>query len=81
MQQTVTQTVGEGEAVTGGYSDVVVNDSDLSTTCTATASDDDVYFLEGGMEREAHHQRHLPHGPQCETTLHLPLAAPVDPPR
>ena len=32
----------------GGYSDVVVNDSHLSTTCTAAAGDDDVYFLEGG---------------------------------
>ena len=40
----------------GGYSDVVMNDSHLSTTCTAAASDDDIYFLEGGMEREAHHQ-------------------------
>ena len=57
MQQTVTQTVGEGgRAVMGGYSDVVVNDSRLSTACTAAASDDDVYFLEGGTEREAHHQ-------------------------
>ena len=33
----------------GGYSDVVMNDSHLSTTCTATAGDDDVYFLEGGQ--------------------------------
>ena len=32
----------------GGYSDVVMNDSHLSTTCTAAAGDDDVYFLEGG---------------------------------
>ena len=32
----------------GGYSDVVMNDSHLSTTCTAAASDDDIYFLEGG---------------------------------
>ena len=32
----------------GGYSGVVVNESHLSTTCTAAASDDDVYFLEGG---------------------------------
>ena len=56
MQQTVTEMVGEGEAVTGGYSNVVMNDSHLSTTCTAAAGDDDVYFLEGGMEREAHHQ-------------------------
>ena len=56
MQQTVTQTVGEGEAVMGGYSDVVVKDYHLSTACTAAASDDDVYFLEGGSEREAHHQ-------------------------
>ena len=52
----------------GGYSGVVINESHLSTTCTATASDDDVYFLEGGMEGEAHHQPHLPHGLQCETT-------------
>ena len=33
----------------GGYSDVVMNDSHLSTTCTAAASDDDVHFLEGGQ--------------------------------
>ena len=33
----------------GGYSDIVVNDSHLSTACTAAASDDDVYFLEGGQ--------------------------------
>ena len=32
----------------GGYSDVVMNDSHLSTACTAAASDNDVYFLEGG---------------------------------
>ena len=32
----------------GGYSDVVVNDCHLSTTCTAAAGDDDVHFLEGG---------------------------------
>ena len=32
----------------GGYSDVVMNDSHLSTTCTAAAGDDDVHFLEGG---------------------------------
>ena len=48
--------LGRGEAVTGGYSDVVVNDSCLSTACTAAASDNDVYFLEGGTEREACHQ-------------------------
>ena len=40
----------------GRYSDVVINDSHLSTTCTAAAGDDCVHFLEGGMEREAHHQ-------------------------
>ena len=40
----------------GSYSDVVINDSHLSTACTAAAGDVDVYFLEGGMEREAHHQ-------------------------
>ena len=49
----------------GGYSDVVVNESCLSTACTAAASDDDIYFLEGGTEREAHHQPHLPHGLWC----------------
>ena len=32
----------------GGYSDVVMNDSCLSTACTAAAGDDDIYFLEGG---------------------------------
>ena len=32
----------------GGYSGVVVNESHLSTACTAAASDDDIYFLEGG---------------------------------
>ena len=32
----------------GGYSDVVMNESHLSTACTAAVSDDDVYFLEGG---------------------------------
>ena len=32
----------------GGYSDVVMNDSHLSTTCTAAAGDNDVHFLEGG---------------------------------
>ena len=32
----------------GGYSDVVMNDSHLSTTCTAAASDNGVHFLEGG---------------------------------
>ena len=32
----------------GGYSDVVMDDSHLSTACTAAASDNDVYFLEGG---------------------------------
>ena len=32
----------------GGCSDVVVNESRLSTACTAAASDDDIYFLEGG---------------------------------
>ena len=32
----------------GGYSDVVMNESHLSTTCTAAAGDNDVYFLEGG---------------------------------
>ena len=32
----------------GGYSDVVMNVSHLSTTCTAAAGDDDNYFLEGG---------------------------------
>ena len=32
----------------GGYSDVVMNDSCLSTTCTAAASDDGVHFLGGG---------------------------------
>ena len=31
----------------GGYSDVVMNDSHLSTACAAAASDDDVYFLKG----------------------------------
>ena len=48
--------LGRGEAVMGGYSDVVMNESHLSTACTAAASDDGVHFLEGGMEREAHHQ-------------------------
>ena len=56
----------------GGYSDVVVYESHLSTTCTAAASDDGVHFLEGGMEREAHHQQHLPHGPWCETAYICP---------
>ena len=32
----------------GGYLGVVINESHLSTTCTATAGDDDIYFLEGG---------------------------------
>ena len=32
----------------GGYSDVVMNESHLSTACTAAASDNDVYFLDGG---------------------------------
>ena len=35
----------------GGYSGVVVYESHLSTACTATAGDDDIYFLEGGMKR------------------------------
>ena len=48
--------LGRGEVVMGGYSNVVLNDSHLSTTCTAAAGDDDIYFLEGGMEREARHQ-------------------------
>ena len=56
----------------GGYSDVVMNDSHLSTTCTAAAGDDDVHFLEGGMEREARHQLHLPHRLQCETAYICP---------
>ena len=64
--------MGRGEAVTGGYSDVVMNESHLSTACTAAASDDDVYFLEGVMEREAHHQLHLPYGPRCETAYVCP---------
>ena len=34
----------------GGYSGVVVYESHLSTTCTATASDNDVYFLGGNEE-------------------------------
>ena len=34
----------------GGYSGVVVYESHLSTTCTATASDDDIYNLGGGDE-------------------------------
>ena len=39
----------------GGYSGVVIYESHLSTVlyctaCTATASDDDVYFLEGRDE-------------------------------
>ena len=33
----------------GGYSDVVVYESHLSTACTAAASDDGVHFLEGGQ--------------------------------
>ena len=56
----------------GGYSGVVIYESHLSTTCTAAAGDDDVYFLEGWMEREAHHQPHLPHRPWCETTYICP---------
>ena len=44
----------------GGCSDVVMNESCLSTTCTAAASDDDIYFLEGGMEREVRHQQTSP---------------------
>ena len=40
VQQTVTQMVRGGEAVTGGYSGVVINESHLSTTCTATAGDE-----------------------------------------
>ena len=32
----------------GCYSGVVIYESHLSTTCTAAASDNDVYFLEGG---------------------------------
>ena len=56
----------------GGYSDVVMNESHLSTACTAAASDNDVYFLEGGTEREACHQLHLPHGPWCETAYVCP---------
>ena len=31
-----------------GYSDVVMNDSHLSTTCTAAAGDNGDHFLEGG---------------------------------
>ena len=40
----------------GGYSDVVIYESHLSTTCTAAAGDNGVHFLEGGTEREARHQ-------------------------
>ena len=40
----------------GGYLGVVIYESHLSTTCTAAAGDDDIHFLEGGMEMEAHHQ-------------------------
>ena len=32
----------------GGYSGVVINESHLSTTCTATLMTNDIYFLEGG---------------------------------
>ena len=32
----------------GGYLGVVIYEYHLSTTCTATAGDNDVYFLEGG---------------------------------
>ena len=56
----------------GGYSGVVINESRLSTACTAMLVTNDVYFLEGGTEREAHHQPHLPHGPQCETAYICP---------
>ena len=34
----------------GGYSGVVIYESHLSTACTATASDNDIYFLEGRDE-------------------------------
>ena len=56
----------------GGYSGVVIYESCLSTTCTAAAGDVDVYFLEGGTKREAHHQPHLPHGPRCGTAYVCP---------
>ena len=40
--------LGRGEAVTGGYSDVVIYEFHLSTTCTAAAGDNGVHFLERG---------------------------------
>ena len=40
--------LGKGEVVTGGYSDVVIYESHLSTACTAAAGDDGVHFLEAG---------------------------------
>ena len=43
----------------GGYLGVVVYESHLSTAFTATASDNDVYFLEGGTKREVCNQPHL----------------------
>ena len=36
----------------GGYSDVVICESHLSTTCTAAAGDGGVHFLEGGGHGE-----------------------------
>ena len=32
----------------GGYSGIVINESRLSTACTATLVMNDIYFLEGG---------------------------------
>ena len=81
MQQTVTQTVGEGEAVMGGYSGVVMNESCLSTTYTAAAGDDDVYFLEGGDGKGGSSPATSPSRATVWDHLRLPLAAPADPPR
>ena len=72
---------GGGEAVTGGYSDVVMSDSHLSTTCTAAASDDDIYFLEGEDGEGGSSPPTSPSQAMVWDCLHLPLAAPADPPR
>ena len=57
----------------GGYSDVVMNDSHLSTTCTAAASDDDVHFLEGGNGEGRLVTSNISlMGPWCETTYVCP---------
>ena len=51
---------------------VVIKDSHLSTACTAAASDDDVYFLEGGRRGRLITSDISPHGLQCWTTYVCP---------